>query len=129
MVLKLDERADAMTKTEHRLGVSEVYLVVRHLKLEQPDNEKLEQAVQEIDQLFGLDSVSIDAKSQVINLAYDATRISIDSVEEILDRYGLEIGHGWWTHFKERYYRVTDENIKDNANSEPWSCHKDIHKK
>jgi hypothetical protein len=62
----------------------------------------------------------------VITLAYDATRTSIEAVEEILAKHNIEISHGWWTHFKDSYYKFTDQNIKDNANHEPWSCHKDI---
>ena len=63
-----------MTNTEHRLGVSEVSLVVRHLKLETTTKETLEQALAEIDQVYGIDTVSFDEKSHVLNLAYDATR-------------------------------------------------------
>ena len=112
-----------MTNKEHRLGVSEVTLVVRHLKLEPANSKTLASAVNEIDEIYGFDSVSFDDKSQTLNLAYDATRTCIDGVEEILKKHGLEVSHDWWTHFKEGYYRFVDENIKDNANSEPWSCH------
>jgi len=52
-----------MTNTEHRLGVSEVSLVVRHLKLETTTKETLEQALAEIDQVYGIDAVSFDEKS------------------------------------------------------------------
>jgi hypothetical protein len=118
-----------MTDKDHRLGVTEANLVVRHLKLEDVDSASIKIAIQEIDRLYGLDSVSFDKKSNVINFAYDATRVSIEGIEEILDKYEIEISHGWWTHFKESYYRFTDENIKDNANDEPWSCHKNIPRK
>ncbi len=112
-----------MKNKEHRLGVSEVTLVVRHLKLEPADINAVEEAVAEIDKIYGLDSVSFDDKSYVLNVAYDASRICIDCVEKVLEKYQLAVSHDWWTHFKEGYYRFVDENIKDNANSEPWSCH------
>lgn len=115
-----------MGKRQHRLGVCEVNLVARHLKLEQPDEKRLASAIARINDLFGLDCVSFDAPSNVLNLAYDATRVSIEDVESILEEFEIEIGHGWWTHLKERYYRATDENVKENAQAEPWSCHKDI---
>jgi hypothetical protein len=31
---------------------------------------------------------------------------------------------GWWTRFRESWYRFTDENVRDNARREPWSCHR-----
>ena len=112
-----------MTNTEHRLGVSEVSLVVRHLKLETTTKETLEQALAEIDQVYGIDAVSFDEKSHVLNLAYDATRTCIDGLEEILKGHEIEVSHDWWTHFKEGYYRFVDQNIQENAKTEPWSCH------
>ncbi|MBL4575796.1 MAG: hypothetical protein JKY51_06825 [Opitutaceae bacterium] len=113
-----------MTKKEHRLGVHEVNLVIRHLKLDEPATEAVEAAISEIDQLFGMDGVSFDDKSYVINLAYDASHIGIGQIEGILAKYSLDISHDWWTELKEGYYRFVDQNIKDNAKHEPWSCHK-----
>ncbi len=112
-----------MKNKEHRLGVSEVTLVVRHLKLEPADINAVAAAVAEIDKIYGLDSVSFDEKVYVLNVAYDATRIIIDCVEEVLEKYQLVVSHDWWTHFKEGYYRFVDQNIQDNAKTEPWSCH------
>lgn len=113
-----------MTKKEHRLGVSEVNLVVRHLKLENDTSGKIQEAVKDIDKLYGMDSVSFDEKSQVLNMAYDASRLCIDGIEEILKKHDVELNHGWWTHFKEEHYRFVDVNVKDNAKRDPWSCHK-----
>jgi len=45
-------------------------------------------------------------------------------VEEILTKHGIQPRHDWWTHFKEEYYRFVDQNVKDNAQHEPWSCHR-----
>ncbi len=113
-----------MKKKEHRLGVSEVNLVVRHLKLERAPPEKIQAVVEEIDKLFGMDSVSCDEKSQVLNMAYDASKLCIDGIEEILKKHDVDLNHGWWTHFKEEHYRFVDRNVKDNAKRDPWSCHK-----
>ncbi|WP_028877590.1 hypothetical protein [Teredinibacter turnerae] len=112
-----------MKSREHRLGVSESNLVVRHLKLGEANHDKILKAVEDIDQIYGLDAVSFDERSYVLNIAYDASRICIDCIEDVLEKYQLEVSHDWWTHFKEGYYRFVDQNIKDNANSEPWSCH------
>ncbi len=40
-----------MSNKEHRLGVSEVNLVVRHLKLETQENDSVAKAVAEIDEI------------------------------------------------------------------------------
>lgn len=108
---------------EHRLGVSPVNLVNRHLKLAPNDPEKLQAAIAEIDQLYGLDSISFNEKTQRLDFAYDASRLCIDCVEDILTQHAVEVSHDWWTRFKEGHYRFVDQNVKDNARHEPWSCH------
>ena len=108
---------------EHRLGVSTVNLVKRHLKLKPSHSEKRQAAVAEIDQLYGLDSVSFNESKQRLDLAYDASRLCIDCVEDILAKHAVEVSHDWWTRFKEDHYRFVDQNVKDNARHEPWSCH------
>lgn len=112
-----------MSNKEHRLGVSEINLVTRHLKLEPSDEEEIRAAVADIDQLYGLDNVSFDDKKRKLHLAYDASRLCLDCVEEILEKHAIEISHDWWTRFKEEHYRFIDQNVKDNAKQEPWSCH------
>jgi hypothetical protein len=111
-------------RREHRLGVDEVNLVKRNLRVIEPDSETISLAVKEIDEIYGLDAVSFDRVHHVLYVAYDATRICLDCVEEVLEKNRIEIDSGWWMHFKEEYYRFVDENIKDNANHEPFSCHK-----
>ncbi|MGY4878883.1 cation transporter [Vreelandella aquamarina] len=108
---------------EHRLGVSRITLVNRRLKLDCSDFNAVHAAVVDIDELYGIDSVSFDDKKRLLHLAYDASRLCLDCVEEILEKYAVEISHDWWNRFKEEHYRFVDQNIKDNAKKEPWSCH------
>lgn len=110
-------------QNQHRLGVSKVNLVTRKLKLGRSEPQTLQQAIEEIDQLYGLNSVAFDDKKQILRLAYDASRIGIEDVEAILSKHGIAIDHGWWNRAKEEHYRFVDQNIKDNAAKEPWSCH------
>lgn len=112
-----------MSNSEHRLGVSETNLVNRKLKLEPTEQETIQTAIAEIDQLYGLDGVAFDEKSRRLEFSYDASRICIDCIEEVLEKHGIEVSHGWWTRFKESHYRFVDQNVKDNAKQEPWSCH------
>jgi len=113
-----------MTKKEHKLGVSEVNLVSRHLKIEVAPAETIQAAVAEIDETYGVDSVSFDEKHRKLDLAYDASRLSIEDIEKVMEKHGLEVSHDWWTRHKEGNYRFVDQNVKDNAKHEPWSCHK-----
>ncbi len=112
-----------MTDLEHRVGVREVNLVVRHLKLEKITSENKQNILTEINQTFGIDNVSFDDKSQTLNLAYDATHCNLEGLEEIISKHGANVAHDLWTHFKENYYKYVDENVKDNAQHQPWSCH------
>ncbi|AFU97785.1 hypothetical protein [Simiduia agarivorans] len=112
-----------MSKKEHRLGVSEVNLVVRHLKIDSGGVGNIQEAIGEIDTLYGLDGVSFDEKSQVLNLAYDASRLCLDGIEDVLAKHHIGVGHDWWTQFKEDYYKFVDGNVKDNVSHEAWSCH------
>lgn len=112
-----------MSNTQHRLGVCEMHLVVRHLKLAPGDDEAINAAIDEIDQQFGLDGVSFDPESRIITLAYDATRLGLEDIEAILATHQVEIGHGWWTHMKQSFYEYVDQNMKENAAQQPWSCH------
>ena len=108
----------------HKLGVNENFLMVRHLRLEGLTEENRHTITEEISQLIGVDAVSITDSENLLNIAYDASTRQLDEIEEIVRRNGCDISHDWWTHFKEGWYRFTDQNAKDNARHDPWSCHK-----
>jgi hypothetical protein len=108
-----------MNEKEHRLGVSEVALVVRHLKLVDTSGHDMAEVVREIDTIYCLDSVHYENASHTLHIAYDASRICIDCIEKVLQKHEVEVSHDWWTRFKEGYYRFVDQNVKDNASGEP----------
>jgi len=116
-------RENEMNQSVHRLGVSEARLVKRALKLKPCDQGDLDAAIREIDEIFGLDDVSLDECGWKLNVAYDASRTCIDCVEEALVNNGVQLKDNWWTRFKREHYKFVDQNVKDNANQEPWSCH------
>jgi hypothetical protein len=101
-----------MTDKEHRLGVDEVTLVTRHLKLVQASLAAIPAAIKEIDHIYGLDAICFDEKSQVLTISYDAVHTGIESIEDILVKHEISVSHDWWTHFKEGYYRFGDENVR-----------------
>lgn len=113
-----------MSNSQHRLGVSEVNLVVRHLQLDNITETNKDLLLAEIDAIYGIDNVSFNDKAAVLNIAYDASRCNLDGIEEVIRQHGADVANDWWTHFKESYYKYVDQNVKDNAAHEPWSCHK-----
>ncbi|ACO78024.1 hypothetical protein AvCA_18110 [Azotobacter vinelandii CA] len=113
-----------MSDMDHRPGVREAYLVKRHLKLEALDAARADAIAQEIDHLVGVDRVDLDKASGRLDIAYDASHLDLEQLEEIVRRHGSDLDHGWWTHFKEGWYRFADRNLKENARHEPWSHHR-----
>jgi len=113
-----------MTDLDHRVGVRESNLVVRNLRLSGVTAKNINAFIEEIDQLFGLDEVSFNQATEIIHLAYDAVNLNLDGIEAVIKKHGVEIHDDWWTHTKEGYYKFCDENVKDNFEHEPWSCHK-----
>jgi hypothetical protein len=113
-----------MTDLDHRVGVREINLVVRNLRLSNVTHDNINALIEEIDQLFGLDEVSFNKSKEMIHLAYDAANLNLDGIEEVIKKHGVGIHDDWWTHTKEGYYKFCDENVKDNFEHEPWSCHK-----
>lgn len=112
-----------MSDLEHRVGVKEANLVVRHLKLQGVTKDNLPLMLTEIDRLFGIDAVSYDDTTETIHLAYDATHCQLEGIEALMQQRGIDISHDWWTRFKEGYYRYVDTNVCENAHHKPWNCH------
>ena len=113
-----------MSTNDHRAGVREINLVNRTLKLNTESVKKVREAINEIDRLVGLDSVAYDSDQNLLSVAYDASKVDLTMIEEKLGIFGVEINSGWGAHLKEEYYKFIDQNIKDNAEHTPWSCHR-----
>ena len=112
-----------MSDFDHRVGVSEMNLVLRHLKLTNIDDDKINAIIFDIDASFGVDAVSFERAKQTLHVGYDATHCNLDGIENIIKINGADISHDWWTNFKEGYYQFVDENVRENAKHKPWSCH------
>ena len=108
-----------MNSKKHRLGVDEVNLVVRRLRLDIHNLKNLPDALTEIDGLFGLDEVEYRVRLESIVLKYDPTHLSLQEIETILNKYEIRLHNDWWTHFKEEHYFFVDENIRVKAGEQP----------
>ncbi|NQY89587.1 MAG: cation transporter [Colwellia sp.] len=113
-----------MSDFDHRVGVKEFNLVTRNLRLSNVNDDNRAALMAEIDHLFGIDEAIFNTKEQSIYLAYDASNLNLDGIEDVIRKHGADIHNDWWTHTKEEYYKFVDQNVKDNATHTPWSCHK-----
>jgi hypothetical protein len=112
-----------MSDLDHRAGVNESNLVLRHLKLTDTNDAKISAIITDIDALFGVDAVSFEREKQILHICYDATHCELDRIENIVKINGAEISHNWWSNFKEGYYQFVDGNMRENVKHKPWSCH------
>lgn len=115
---------EIMNDFEHRVGVTEVNLVSRKLQLKSLTEFNKTKIVSEIDDTFGIDSVTIDIKNGLLHIAYDATHINLDAIELIVHKYGAGICDDWWGHLKEGYYKFVDQNMMENAKHKPSCCNR-----
>jgi hypothetical protein len=113
-----------MSNFDHKVGVNENNLVIRTLKLTGMNKSNTTTIITEINDTFGVDAVSYDESEVMLHLAYDATNVNLDGIEDILHKHSVDVSDNWWNHIKEDYYKFVDQNVKDNANHQPWSCHK-----
>ncbi|KEA62282.1 hypothetical protein ADIMK_3572 [Marinobacterium lacunae] len=113
-----------MSDLDHRPGVKEANLVTRTLKLTTRDETDIAALVDEIERIFGMDSVNYDAATAILSCAYDATHCSVDRVEAVINKHGAGFANNWWNRTKRGYYRFVDQNMKDNAGYEPHCCNK-----
>lgn len=113
-----------MSNFEHRVGVNEDNLVVRTVKLAKITPQNKGDILTKIDEAFGVDAVSFDDNKNELKVAYDATHINLEDIEVIIKGFGGDVADSWWNHIKEDYYKFVDQNVKDNAQHKPWSCHK-----
>ena len=112
-----------MSDLDHRVGVSEVNLVSRKLQLKGLTEFNREKIVSEINEAFGIDSVTLDIKDCLLHIAYDVTHIKLDAIEQIIIKHDADISDAWWNRLKVSYYKFVEQNMVDNAKHKPWSCH------
>ncbi len=112
-----------MSDLDHRVGVSEANLVVRHLKLVGITDDNIDAIIAGIDGTFGIDAVSFEEAKSTLHIGYDATHCNLDGIEKIIRDNGADVSDDFWTKMKEGYYQFVDENIRENAKHKPWSCH------
>ena len=117
-----------MRNKGHKPGIHEKYLMKRQVKLDRASPDALKEIVLALENRPAVAAVSLNEKKLRIDIAYDASVESLDHILAVMEEHGGDIAHDWWSNLKAGWYRSTDENIKDNATHEPWSCHQAPHK-
>ena len=112
-----------MNDIEHRVGVTEVNLVIRKLQLKGLTEFNRAKILSEIDEAFGIDSVTLDLKEGLLLMAYDVTHITLDAIKLIIRKHGADSTDSWRGRLKEGYYKFVDQNMRDNKTHKPISCH------
>jgi hypothetical protein len=96
---------------------------VKHkLKLENCDPMKSREVETEVETLSGIETVSLDPSSGIMELAYDGSQHQIDEFLLIAENHGVRIGSSWWNRLKLRFARQVDQNVLDNSTHESSCC-------
>lgn len=112
--------------TEHREGVNPAFLARHTLSLTGLNSADAGNLLADIDELPGVDRVRLKGREQTLKVAYDASRLNIDGVIAILEKYGASVKDSWWSRTRLGWQRQTDENIRDNARHEATCCSKGV---
>lgn len=110
--------------SEHREGVNPGFLIHHKLALTGLTAGNAQGIYSELNDLPGVDTLSVDEARQSLNIAYDASHQDIDHIIHIVEQQGAGLRPGWWHRVKLSWQRQTDHNIKDNATHEAQCCSK-----
>jgi hypothetical protein len=111
-----------MNNIEHRLGVTDVNLVIRKLQLKGLTEFNQAKIISEIDEALGIENVTLDIKDGLLHIAYDVTNIDLDIIKRVVVKHGAELSGGWWNNFKAGYYKFVDQNMIENIKHKPSCC-------
>ena len=79
--------------------------------------------IQELNHHPCVDIAERKSKGRLI-VTFDATHWSTDALIELVGSHGGHLKGGWWERQKLARYRFSDENIRANANLDPFCCSK-----
>lgn len=107
---------------QHSKAITPGFLTKYSLPLVGLDEEQVEIIERDINELTGVDRVSVHTQGSTLIVRYDASLISIDDVILTLNDYGLLLDDNWWGRIKLRWQRQIDSNIADSAKHEAHCC-------
>lgn len=109
---------------EHRKGIDPGFLITHKLALTGLAPGDASVLYRELEELPGVDAVSVDESGQSVKIAYDASHQDIDHIIRVIEQQGAGVRSDWWNRIKLSWQRQTDRNIKDNFTHEAQCCSK-----
>lgn len=107
----------------HKATNKEQFLLRRKLTVEDLAENQWDALIQELNQNPCVDFAERKSDNQLI-VTFDATHWSTDACIELVGAHGGHLKGGWWERRKISGYRFSDENIRANANLDPFCCSK-----
>jgi hypothetical protein len=79
--------------------------------------------IQELNHHPCVDFAEYKPKDRLV-VTFDATHWSTDDLIDFVGAHGGHLKTGWWERRKLAGYRFTDDNVRANANLDPFCCSK-----
>lgn len=73
-------------------------------------------------ELAGVHEVTADLGKRRLNVSYDVTATSFDTIFDTLEQIGFPPQEDWWSRRKMSWYRFTEDNARANAKTAPAAC-------
>lgn len=99
-------------------------LVDRQLQLEGVTERNFDAPYREIGELLGIEKIRIDPASSMMSVRYDATQVSLEVIEKLLEKYKISTSNSGFNRIKKHYYQFVDQNIIEQKSYKPVCCHK-----
>ncbi|HDZ39034.1 MAG TPA: hypothetical protein ENH62_12220 [Marinobacter sp.] len=107
----------------HKATNQEQFLLRRKLTVEGFTDIQWEDFIQELNHHPCVDFAERKSENRLF-VTFDATHWSTDALIELVGANGGHLKGGWWERQKLARYRFSDENIRANANLDPFCCSK-----
>jgi len=107
----------------HKATSHEPFLLRRKLTVQGLGESQWEDFIQELNHHPCVDFAEYKPGNRLF-VTYDGSHWSTDELLDLIGLYGGRLASGWWTRRKLAWYRFTDDNVRANANHEPFCCSK-----
>ena len=113
-----------MSNRTYRDGVNPGYVVTFKIRYQCLDQTSIAPALAKLDALLGMQQLTLLEKQSALVLKYDASKIDLDQILEMLSTFNITPKSGWWASRKLSHYRFINQNVRDNSKHVPVCCSK-----
>lgn len=101
--------------------INGAFTVNRIIPVVQVSQDKLQEAVRVLRQQNAVIDAYVDKRGR-LRAAYDASRLNMRDIELMLDGLKIPRDASLWTRVKLAWFRLTDDNARDNAHAGNGAC-------